>query len=109
MSNDLSKYRLNDDAELDIYRVDMARFIRFQADVYNMLDGLAVGDTINVCDVVVPESLDVFIKVVCKYILLHQRDGIEADKVEFSEDYRKIFRRPGYIKPRRLDRHFYSR
>lgn len=109
MNNDLLKYRLNDDSELDVYRKDMVRFVQFQEEVYNMLDGLAPGDTINVCEVVVPESIDVFIKVVCQYIYYHQHDDISMDKIEFSADYRKIYRRPGYVKPVHLSRHFYSK
>lgn len=109
MNNDLSKYRLNDDSELDVYRKDIVRFVQFQEEVYNMLDGLAPGDTINVCEVVVPESIDVFIKVVCQYIYYHQHDDISMDKIEFSADYRKIYRRSGYVKPVHLSRHFYSK
>ena len=108
MSNDLSKYRLNADSELDVYRQDLHKFVLFQCDVYNMLDGLAIGDSINVCDVVVPESLDVFIKVVCLYILLHQYDGFDVAKIEFSDDYRKIYRRPGFTRQTRY-KHFYSK
>lgn len=77
--------------------------------MYNLLDGLAIGDTINVCDVVVPDSLDVFIKVVCKYILLHQQDDESKSRIEFSDDYRKIYRRPGFVKPNHLDVLIYSR
>lgn len=109
MLNDLSRYRLNADTELDKYRKDLHKFVRFQGEVYNMLDGLAIGGTINVCDVVVPDSLDVFIKVVCKYILLHQQDDESKSRIEFSDDYRKIYRRPGFNKPNHLDKHFYSR
>ena len=29
MNNDLSKYRLNDDSELDVYRLDIVRFVQF--------------------------------------------------------------------------------
>lgn len=108
MSNDLSSYRLNADSELDEYRQDLHKFVLFQRDVYNMLDGLAVGDSITVCDVVVPESLDVFIKVVCLYILLHQYDGFEAAKVEFTSDFRRIYRRPGFVRQIRY-KHFYSK
>lgn len=109
MLNDLSRYRLNADSDLDEYRKDLRKFVHFQGEVYNLLDGLAIGDTINVCDVVVPDSLDVFIKVVCKYILLHQQDDESKSRIEFSDDYRKIYRRPGFVKPNHLDRHFYSR
>ena len=108
MLNDLSKYRLNADSELDPFRRNLHKFIRFQTEVYNMLDGLAEGDTINVCDVVMPESIEVFIKVVCLYIILHQHDDESMSRVEFSTDYRKIYRRPGYVKPARYINHFHS-
>lgn len=108
MLNNLSRYRLNTDSELDQYRQDLHKFVRFQGEVYNMLDGLAIGDSINVCDVVKPDSIDVFIKVVCLYILLHQQDDISKSRIEFSEDYRKIYRRPGFTRPNHHDKHFYS-
>lgn len=44
MLNDLSRYRLNADSDLDEYRKDLHKFVHFQGEVYNLLDGLAIGD-----------------------------------------------------------------
>lgn len=110
MINDLSIYRLNDDRELDsfFYR-DPVKFLRFQRDVFNMLDGLIPGDRINVIDVCKPTSIEVFIKVVCQYILMHQRDGLDKSHIEFSDDYRQIYRRPGTPNIKHHWNHFYSK
>lgn len=110
MINDLSKYRLNDDRELDRFSSkDPVRFLQFQCDVYNMLDGLVPGERINVIDVCKPTSVEVFIKVVCRYILNHQNDGFTKSHIEFSEDYRQIYRRPGMPETKPHWNHFYSK
>lgn len=109
MINDLSKYRLNDESELDRYmKENPSRLVEFMAKVYNMLDRIEVGESVVVLDICRPESLDVFIKCVCKYILIHQGDGMEHSFIEFSEDYRRIYRRPGIPEFKHLPKTFYS-
>ena len=89
--------------------LQIVKFLQFQCDVYNMLDGLVPGERINVIDVCKPTSVEVFIKVVCRYILNHQNDGFTKSHIEFSADYRQIYRRPGMPETYRHWNHFYSK
>lgn len=105
----LKKYRLNQDSELDKFRdPDPERFYRFQSKVYTLLDSLGIGDKIDIEEKINPASYEVFVKVVCAYILMHRVDGLSASFIEFSEDYAYIYRRPGYTAPHHKT-HFYSR
>lgn len=106
---DFKQYRLNQDSELDKFRnPDPERFIRFQFKVYTLLDSLEMGDKIDIVNKITPESYEVFIKVVCLYILMHRGDPIEKSYIEFSEDYTMIYRKKGFEMPQRKS-HFYNR
>lgn len=37
MLNDLSRYRLNADSDLDEYRKDLHKFVHFQGEVYKLV------------------------------------------------------------------------
>lgn len=105
---DFSKYRLNDDAELDKFRTDPVRFLQFQKMVYTILDRMDPNSQIKVLDIVKENSVEVFIKVVCSYINMEARNRTFEDSyIEFSDDYRTIHRREGFKMPHRV-RHFYS-
>lgn len=110
MEDNLSKYRLNEEAELDRFRSpDPKRFFRFQLKVYTLLDNICVNGAIDVTDAATPESIEVFIKVVCLYILMERRCSKPEDSyIEFSSDYRQILRKPGFKQACRKP-HFYSR
>ena len=95
---DYSSHRLNDDSELKIYMADMPRYLKFVRRVYALLDALAIGEGLEVAHVVKPENLDVFIKVVCCYII-HMNPIRKDSFIEFNKEYTIIIRRPNIVFP----------
>ena len=105
---DYSTHRLNDDSELLPYMEDMPRYISFVNRVYNLLNSLEIGEGLSVDKVVKPENLDVFIKVVCCYIL-HENPFRPDSYIEFNTEYTIITRVPAFQMPHRYQNLFHEK
>lgn len=84
----LAKYRLNSLAEIEALRLKIGqkKFITYQATVYKLLRDMQPGNVFSIPDKVKPANQDVFIKVVCLYMLETAGDC----NVILSDDYTRI-------------------
>lgn len=84
---DYSTYKLTSEKEIDtMYQQDPERVMAYFNRVYRYLSRMKVGVWVKVDDVAAAGTVEVFIKVVCRYIISGYRSH-SARQVEFSDDY----------------------
>ena len=103
-----SCYRLNDESELSKYQKDLTRYNKFLNRVFSFLDSLVDGETVDVQNITDETTIEIFIKVVCLYILYRNPTSYEDSYIIFSTDYSKILRVPGFKKVQRYHNNFYE-
>lgn len=85
---DFSHFRLNNYSELDVYlkSPEANKFKAYLGLIYRDLSKLPPGSSINLIKDVDPNSIQIFIKIVCLFIAEGNPDYV------FSEDYTEIRR-----------------
>ncbi len=86
---DLSIYRLNNISELDEFiNSNPSKFWSFLDKVYDLLNSIPEGATINVSDIAKEKSYKVFIKTVCAYIIEESNCIKLGDSyIEFRDEF----------------------
>ena len=84
----LAKYRLNDFSYIEFYqeRMGIENFRKYRNDVFIYLENMKVGEKYSIEAKVKKENFDLFIKIVCTYILYGKPN------YSFTNDYKHVKR-----------------
>lgn len=83
---------------MPIYHSDPERFLRFYHAVYLKLATLPIGGHIVIDKICKPQHIELFKKVTSLCIIEElNRKEVTDDLLEFSDDKKVIYRRPGWM------------
>jgi len=87
-----AKHRMSNWDWYQEYRSRMGdeAYCRYEASVFNLLDGMKSGNFFVIEKNVQPENIELFIKICCYYIIKQQYANVSKTIHEFSDDYSSI-------------------